>query len=403
MKILLVSPFLPWPPHDGARIRIFETIRYLSERHEVSLLANVTSAAEFDHVQALSTYCRTIDTKLIHHSQLARLGRMLKGILNGSSLIQSYHYNEMLALQLTELTADEDYDIIQIELSFMSRYVAAISPTSKAKKILSTHNIETQRFRHELKLSAWSARRAVLLAESTLFPNWESIAFRQFDGIVAVSEADASWIVKHAGHTPVELVPNGVDTEYFRSKADSIATSPSIVFTGLMDYPPNSDAVCWFVREIFPGLRQAYPMLDFKIVGARPTDKVRALEDFDGVVVTGEVPDIRPYVHDATAFVVPLRSGGGTRLKILQAMAMSCPVISTAVGAEGLDVCNGDNILFAEDADEFVSQLGKLMKSTEFAARIGSNGRELVVAKYDWKRCLAGEEILYERVLKGRG
>ena len=289
------------------------------------MLANVTSAAEFEHVQALSPYCRTIEAKLIHHSQLARLGRMLKGLLNGSSLIQSYHYNEMLALRLTELTADEDYDVIQIELSFMSRYVAAISPTSKAKKILSTHNIETQRFQRELKLSGWSSRRAVLVAESTLFPNWESIAFRQFDGIVAVSEGDAAWIVKNAGPTPVEVAPNGVDTAYFQSNTNRIATGPSIVFTGLMDYPPNSDAVCWFVHEIFPGLRQAFPTLDFKIVGARPTDKVLALEDHDGVVVTGEVPDIRPYVHDATAFVVPLRSGGGTRLKILQAMANVLP------------------------------------------------------------------------------
>ena len=401
MKILLVSPFLPWPPHDGGRIRILETLRFLSQRHEVSLLANVTSAAESTNVQALSKYCRTIDVELIQHGQIARLGRMLKGLLNGRSLIQSYHYNERLALRLTKLTADEDYDIIQIELSFMSEYAEAINPTCKAKKILSTHNIETQRFRRELKLSGWNARRAVLLAESTLFPNWESIAFRQFDGVVAVSEADAAWIVKNAGQKPVELAPNGVDTEYFRPRVDRKATGPSIVFTGLMDYPPNSDAVCWFVREIFPGLRHAYPTLDFTIVGARPTDEVLALEDHDGVIVTGEVPDIRPYVHDVTAFVVPLRSGGGTRLKILQAMALSCPVISTAIGAEGLNVCDGDNILFAEDTAEFVFQVGKLIESTEFASQIGNKGRELVVAEYDWQNCLAGEEILYERVLKG--
>lgn len=401
MKILLVSPFLPWPPHDGARIRILETLRFLSQRHEITLLSNVNSEAELENVNAVRKYCRAVEVEQISDGHVSQFGRMAKGLLQGSSFIQSYHYNEKLARRISTLTATQDFDIVQLELSFMARYVDDISASCRAKKVLATHNVETQRFRRELKLSAWGARRAVLLAESALFPRWESDAVSKFDGAIAVSQSDVNWITEFATGKPVVLVPNGVDTEFFRPGDAATKTTQSIVFTGLMNYPPNSDAVCWFVQDIFPALRQAYPNLVFKIVGARPSEKVQALANVTGVIVTGEVPDIRPYVEEALAFVVPLRSGGGTRLKILQAMALACPIISTAVGAEGLEVSEGEDILFAEDDKQFVQKVGQLIESAEMAERMGQRGRQLVVERYDWKSCLAGVEALYDHLVKG--
>ena len=401
LKILLICPWLPWPPFDGARIRILETLKHLSEKHEVTLVANTQSRDESQHVAAISEMCRRIEVEYMDSGKLHQFGRMASGAFSGSSFIQSFHYNKRLAQRIHSLTSGEKFDIVQVELSFLALYADAVNSASGAKKVLSTHNIETQRFRRELQLSSWDARHLVLQADAWLFPRWEDHAIKKFDGALAVSEPDREWISERAPRCSVELVPNGVDVDYFKPNRSPSAREPSIVFTGLMDYPPNVDAVCWFVSEIFPAIRKAYPDLRFQIVGARPTERVSALANSDGVEVTGEVPDIRPFVDGAAAFVVPLRSGGGTRLKILQAMSMACPVVSTSVGAEGLKVENDSNILFAEDAGQFVTQVGRLLESGDFAAKIGQAGRVRVEREYAWSSCLRGLDTLYERLLDG--
>jgi glycosyltransferase involved in cell wall biosynthesis len=162
-----------------------------------------------------------------------------------------------------------------------------------------------------------------------------------------------------------------------------------------MDYPPNVDAAVWFCNEILPRLQRKLPALGFKIVGRNPTPQVLNLAKRQGVQVTGTVADIRSYVAGALAVVVPLRSGGGTRLKILEAMAMERPVISTSVGAEGLEIMPGTDILIADDAEQFVSQVERLMKSSEESRNLGMAGRRLVTKKYDWRICLDGLDRLY--------
>lgn len=401
LNILLICPWLPWPPFDGARIRIFETLKHLAAEHQVTLLANTQGLDERQNIEAISGMCRRIEVEYMDASKLHQFRRMTSGVFSGSSFIQSFHFNKRLAQRIHSLTSREKFDIVQVELSFLARYADAVSSAGGARTVLSTHNIETQRFQRELQLSGWDARHLVLQADAWLFPHWEDRAIRKFDGALAVSEPDRAWISEHAPRCSVELVPNGVDVDFFRPNRNADSREQCIVFTGLMDYPPNVDAVCWFVSEIFPAIRKAHPDLRFQIVGARPTERVRSLARIDGVEVTGEVPDIRPFVDGAAAFVVPLRSGGGTRLKILQAMSMACPVVSTAVGAEGLQVENDLNILFAENDDQFAGQVGRLLESDSFAAEIGEAGRTLVQQEYAWSSCLRGIDTLYERLLGG--
>lgn len=376
-----------------------ETLKHLSAKHEVTLLANTQGEDESQNIDAIASMCRVIEVEYLSSRKVDQFVRMAKGLLSGSSFIQSFHYNRRLADRISAITASEQFDIVQIELSFLARYAAAIDPSNRAKVVLSTHNIETQRFRRELRLTSWDSRHLVLRADEMLFPRWEEHALQKCDGALAVSDLDREWIAEQAPRCMVELAPNGVDVDFFQPHRNGDDHKPSIAFTGLMDYPPNVDAVCWFVSEIFPSVKEAYPNLVFQIVGARPTDEVRALGDFDGVEVTGEVPDVRPFIDHAMAFVVPLRSGGGTRLKILQAMAMACPVISTRVGAEGLNVVDDRDILFAEDSDQFVAQVGKLLTSRNIGERIGKAGYDLVHAQYDWSSCLRGLDALYIRVL----
>ena len=397
-NILLISPWLPWPPHDGARIRILETLRFLSARHRVTLFAHIHAESERAHVAQLRDYCADVQVSLLSGRTGRRLGRMICASLAGAPLIQGIHFDAGFARRIFAATEEQKFDVVQIELSLIARYAAAVSRRHGCKLVLSTHNIESQRFARELKLASWSFRRVVLQADQWLFGNWEEKAVRRFDGAIAVSNQDRKWLQEHLAGRPVALAPNGVDTTYFRRQSPFPVDPVTIVFTGVMDYPPNEDAVLWFAEKVWPWLRHRRPELVFQIVGTRPTARIMALAANAGIEVTGEVPDVRPYVEQALAFVVPLRSGGGTRLKILQAMAIGCPVISTRLGAEGLAVGDRDDILFAEQPGEFVARIEELKASPEIGTRLAVSARALVLRQYDWRSCLGAVDRLYDEL-----
>lgn len=350
-----------------------------------------------DHIAALNEICENVVTVELSNRTGAILSRLLKGLLHGRPLIQSFYYDTQLAGRVRDLTSRMDYDIVHVEYSFMTPYLKAIDPRSRAKKILAMHNIESLRFERELQHSQWSKRWLVLLGDRCFFRTWENTALHDFDGIIAVSDAERSWVQQNAPEATVEIIPNGVDMDYFRPVvALASEENPYVIFTGAMDYPPNMDAAAWFCDEVFPALRRRMPKLGFKIVGKNPQPQILDLGRREGVQVIGTVPDIRSYVARSLALVVPLRSGGGTRHKIPQAMAMERPVISTSVGAEGLEVTPGTDILIADDTERFVEHIHSLAKSPEASNRISKAGRRLVMEKYDWRVCLSGLERIYD-------
>jgi sugar transferase (PEP-CTERM/EpsH1 system associated) len=400
MNILLLSPWLPWPPFGGALIRTFETLSYLSRRNQVTLLAPLRHPEEAKNISMLNHLCARVITTALSDELRAVLRRLSIGLLHGKPLIQSMHYDPNLASEIRRLTSQEVYDIIHVEFSFMAPYLAFVSPRSQAKKVLSMHNVESLRFARELKF-ARGMRRLALLGDHILFKFWEERSLCQFDGILTVSPLELAWIKKHAPAAEVELIPNGVDTKSF-SVADGSRVDYSIVFTALMNYPPNIDAAVWFCDEILPIVRSKHPEICFKIVGDKPGPEVLALAQSKGVQVTGRVPDVRPYLSESLALVVPLRSGGGTRLKILEAMAMGRPVVSTYQGAEGLEITDGVNILLADSPEEFAQHIFALIADPQLGRRLGAAGRYLVETKYDWKTCLSQLEDFYH-VLLGVG
>jgi sugar transferase (PEP-CTERM/EpsH1 system associated) len=399
LNILVISPWLPWPPHDGARIRISETLRFLARRYRVTLIAPIYAPGERAHVASLERWCAGgVHTVAVADGTVARLMRMSGGFFAGVPPVQAFHRNAAMRERIRKVTSDTAFDIVHVEFSFLAHYLRALNPRGRAKTVLSMHNVETQRFERELEHAPWNARRLVLLADRYLFPGWEGRAVRSFDGIVAVSEADAAWIRGQAPHREPRIVCNGVDIEFFEPRPTP-ANSNSIVFTGSMDYPPNIDAAVWFADEIWPGLRTRMPELRFIVVGRRPPSEVQALAARPGIEVTGEVDDVRPYIANSLAMVVPLRSGGGTRLKILQAMSMACPVASTTLGAEGLEVIDGENILLADTPRLFMEGVIHLANSPELATRLAQGGRQLAVQRYDWRQCLCGLDDLYQSVI----
>jgi glycosyltransferase involved in cell wall biosynthesis len=221
---------------------------------------------------------------------------------------------------------------------------------------------------------------------------YERRELARFDGILAVSDADRDTFTRlypGAISQPVHVVPTGVDTDYFEP-ASSDPQSRAMVFTGSMDWLPNEDAMLYFCREVLPAIRAEIPDASLAIVGRTPTPAVKKLAEEHGVTVTGRVDDVRPYMKEAAVYIVPLRIGGGTRLKIFEAMAMGKAVVSTTVGAEGLPVTDGEHVRLADEPAAFARAVVHLMRDLDERRRIEAAARALVVARYDWS-AVAGE------------
>ena len=401
LRILLLSPWMPWPPHDGGRIRILNTLRYLSQRHQVTLVAPSRNQRDADRVSDLQDLCEDVVTAELPNSGRAIVGRMLRGAFQRRALIQSIHYGPALAAQIRQLTADRAYDIVQIEFSWFTPYLRALHEGCRARTVLTMHNVESLRFARELRSTTTGGRRLALSWDQLFAGAWEQQAVRGIDAVAVVSETERRWVEQVAPGTLVTVAPNGVDTDHFQPVASP--GNGSVVFTGAMDYPPNIDAILWFCREVWPIVRRRAPALRLEVVGRSPDARVRALNGEAGIRVTGEVADVRILLAQASAVVVPLRAGAGTRLKILEAMAMARPVISTRLGAEGLDVADGSDILLADTPGDFADAVESVVQSPAVADRLGEAGRRLTVAQYDWKHCLRPLETLYERLLEPEG
>jgi len=399
MKILFLSPWFPSPPFGGALIRVFETLRYLSRRHRVTLVAPVSCPIDAVDRAELDDWSIEVLAVPVSEALLAVLRRLAVGLFRGMPLIEGLHHDRRIAQHIRQLTAGNQFDIVHVEHSFMAPYTTYIDARSRAKRTLSMHNVESRRFERELEF-ARGLRRAALLSDRMLFDSWEERALGAFDGIAAVSEVEHAWIREHAPTTASEIVPNGVNVDYF-STGDPYQSNRSIIFTGLMNYPPNIDAVTWFCDAVLPILTRRYPDLLFRIVGDKPPSRVRALSNRRGIEVTGRVEDVRPYLADAAAVVVPVRAGAGTRLKILEAMAMRRPVVSTSRGAEGLAVTATKNILLGETPEALAGHLSAVLDNPVLGEQLGNAGRRLVEAAYDWPHCLKGLENLYDRIVNG--
>jgi len=395
MRILLLSPWFPSPPFGGALIRVHETLRHLSRHHRVTLIAPL--AGDPERVAPLRKMCETVVAVPVSETAGAVVGRLATGLVRGMPLIQGLHCDREMAREVRRLTSRDAFDVIHVEHSFMAPYLDHVSRDSRAKTVLSMHNVESLRFRRELQTAGWSTRRLALLTDHVLFGSWEEKAIRRFDGIVAVSGFEETWIRTHAPGAAVTVVPNGVNIDHF-SPAPSPHSSRTIVFPGLMNYPPNVDAVVWFCDAVLPRVLDRHPDVRFVIVGDKPTPQVVALGLRPHVEVTGRVADVRPYLAACAAVVVPLRSGAGTRLKILEALSMKRPVVSTRQGAEGLDITHGTHALIGDSPNEIADHLCAVIKKPDLAARLATAGRHLVETQYDWKSCFRGLDDLYHVV-----
>ena len=252
--------------------------------------------------------------------------------------------------------------------------------------VIFTHNVESEIWRRHAETKTGTIEKALYGAQYRRMLRYERKTLARFEGVLAVSDADRQTfaaLYPEAIRQPAHVVPTGVDTDYF-APAPGAPAPPTLVFTGSMDWLPNEDAMQYFCRDILPLIRAEEPDVRLSIVGRAPTPAVKRLAEAEGILVTGRVDDVRPYMRDAMVYVVPLRIGGGTRLKIFEAMSMGKAVVSTTVGAEGLPVMDGRHVMLADEPTSFARAVVRLLRDTDARARLESAARALVLEQYDW-------------------
>lgn len=295
-----------------------------------------------------------------------------------------------------------EFDIVHLDGVQMSRYVEG---KSSLKAIYNWHNIDSEVMRRYSASGSGRARRWYAGRTAAKLEAMEKDLLRSAFGHVVCSERERAQLLSIAPQARIAVVENGVDTHYFAGAGESPSANRRIVFVGAMDYVANIEAAVFFANRIWPHVRNRLSGAELVIVGSNPDPGVLALAELPGVTVTGMVPDVRPYYRDAFAAVVPLRTGGGTRLKILEAMAAGVPVVSTPLGAEGLEVIDGENLLLVESADTegWIDRLVSLAGSPAQRAPLIASGLRLVQSRYDWE--ILGSKLVatYEGWLKSAG
>jgi len=383
MRILVLDEEFPWPLNTGKRMRSFNLLSRIAAKHELYYLAY----GETDSESSNALMKNRMNPIAVARKIPAKSGpmfylRLLANLTSPWPYIVSSHYSRLYDKTVKEVIKEKRPDMIICE---WTPYAVFVRDIDKIKKVIVAHNVETLIWKRYYENEKNPAKRWYIGIQRDKLERFENEAFGTVDGITAVSEIDAGSIREIKDRTPVNVVENGVDLDYFKSENND--TEPdSMVFVGTMDWRPNQDAVSYFAQEVFPLIRKNRPDAKVIFVGRKPPQEIKALNDIPGVTVTGSVDDVRPYMQKGAVYVVPLRIGGGTRLKILDAMAMKKAIVSTSVGAEGLEVSEDENILLADTAERFAEQIERLMDDAELRHRMGEDGRQLVEERYGWDR-----------------
>jgi sugar transferase (PEP-CTERM/EpsH1 system associated) len=380
MQILWLKSDLLLPLDKGGRLRTWHLMRHLARRHEITYLSFADGLAD-----GMSEVAHRIETVPRQEPGKGTLRFYLDAaahLFDPLPYAVAKYRSRAFRRRLNQLLAEQPFDLIVCDFLFPAVNLPRRLP---CPAVIFTHNVESEIWRRHAETRMGVARQLYRSQHARML-RFEGRIVSRFDGVLAVSDADRSTFARlypGAIAGDVHIVATGVDTEFF-SPSPSPPTGRGLVFTGSMDWLPNEDAVTYCCREILPRIRADEPETTLTIVGRAPTPAVRRLAADAGITVTGRVDDVRPAMRDAAVYVVPLRIGGGTRLKIFEAMAMGKAVVSTTVGAEGLPVENGEHLLVADEPHLFARAVVRLLRDVQRRRALETAARTLVVERYDW-------------------
>lgn len=405
MRILFVIPYLASPPRFGAQRRLDGLMRGLARSHEVSAISFVDPREDVEaSLRETRRYCACVS--LVPNERYA-LSTRRKRLLQMRSLLSPGSYERIvyrqdgLARLLRDHLAGRSYDVVNVEFMQMASNVPAARGASRAIFVLDEHNIEYDIVHRTGTASGRLDRKLYSHIDWRKLRHEERVAWRRFDGCTMTSSRDESLVRRDSPTTRTAVVPNAVDVDAFRPRGDAREEPMSLLFFGVPSYHPNKDGLLYFASEILPLIRARHAGARLRIVGPDVPPEIRALAG-NGIEVVGFVEDVRRELERAAAVVVPLRIGGGTRFKILEAMAMERPVVSTTIGAEGLEVEDGRDVLLADTPADFAAQVVRLLDDAATRRRIGRAARAVIERGYSWGHSVAKLEAFYGQLLAER-
>lgn len=408
-RILLLTQVLPYPLDAGPKVRAYHMLRHLSKNHQVTLVSFTRPDDTLDALQHLEHICHAVYPVPMQRSLWRNLRAGAKGALTGLPMVIARDEIGEMTATLRRLTKETAFDVIHADQLSMSRYgqlAAHMSQPHCPCTLLDEHNaiyLLTQRM---ADTEARGLYRMIMAREARAFVRYEADMCRFYDAVLTVTQEDLDHL--HALYSPPErdrladkfsVVPISVDPEQVPLVSHRKGGVPTILHLGTMFWPPNITGVCWFAQEVLPLIHQQLPETHFVVVGKNPPAEIQTLTADPRIQVTGYVADPMPYLNTADAFIVPLHAGGGMRVKILDAWLWGLPIISTPIGAEGIKVRDGENILIAENAQAFAQATLRLLNNPDLNQQLRINGRTWAETQYAWQVVYRQVDRVYARLL----
>jgi sugar transferase (PEP-CTERM/EpsH1 system associated) len=398
MNILYVTTKSPLPTNDGHSLRTYNLLKAVAAKHSVSLLSFVKFPIEYTCKHELEKFCSSVSLlPLPENSSNFRLLTSAAANLFTSEPFVAYKYaaSAMRSAIINQLSKG-NIDLVHIDMLPLGGYLDIISQPT----LLNAHNVESALLKRKAESLKNGPTQWYFANQAARLERFEQMVVSKVNHVVACSDEDRVILQSLVPGSSVSVVPNGVDTDFYSPGGISQIDTTRLVFIGGMNWFPNKDAVVWFDDKIQNKVLQLDPAVTLDVIGRK--DGEMKLQHQDSITMHGFVDDVRPYLEHAAVVIVPIRVGGGTRLKVLEAMSMGKAMVSTSIGAEGIRVEHGKNVLIADTPEEFAQAVYTLLQDAELRDRLGKAARELVTAQYQWE--VIGERLLdaYTTVLEAQ-
>ena len=400
MNILMLTQVLPYPPDSGPKVKTFNVIKYLAREHRVTLVSFVRDD-QSDSVRHLERYCQAVHTLPMERGAVRDAWYMGLSFLTGQPFLMLRDDRRTMRDLVDRLSAEHAFDVVHADQLNMGQYAERVPD---AFKVLDLHNALWLLYKRLWETMSWGPSRWLLGRDWRLLRSYEGQMVRQFDAVLAVSHEDKASLQAAAGReVDIVVIPIAVDTDEV-ALVEREPEASHVLHIGTMYWPPNIDGVNWFIREVYPLIRQERPDVQFDVVGSRPPAEMVALNEAGlGVNVTGYVADPTSFLERAALMVVPLRAGGGMRVKILNALAQGIPIVSTALGCEGIEVVPDRDILVGDTPEAFAAQVLRVLNDPALGGRLSASGRRLAEELYDYRSACRPLDGVYARAADDRG
>ena len=406
MHILFLTQILPFPPTSGPKVKTWHVLRYLADcGHKITLVSFVRPE-EVPYVDEVKKVCAAVHTVPVGRSKMADLYYFLRSQVTGRPFLVERDDLSGVRSLVYQIVSSQAVDVIHADQLTMAQFAFPLPVRSGRKPFLvfDAHNA-VWTITERMKENAAFYLKLPLILETKRIMEYEARIVRDFDATLAVTEPDRLALLNalhqqnFEGPVPISVIPIGVDTRLIKP-VQQVSDSLNILTMGTLYYPPNADGIRWFIQEVFPLIRQQIPAAKLTIIGkSPPKDFLKlAANPESGIVTTGFVPNLDPYFAESAVTVVPVRAGGGMRVRILEAFARAVPVVTTTVGAEGIDARPGVEVSIADSPSEFASAVIRILQDKELRERLAVNGRRLAEEKYDWHVVLKELDNVYHEL-----